>query len=160
MGDTQKPSDSEARFPRENVSEQQPVGGRGGVGDVPDSVQPNEGSGSKGSADVSSAGKAPKRGGRSGRGRQTLNAQINLHASQSLSDDDDVTEEIDSFNNVLMREELTLHFSSLNKMRESLMLGMAKDVASGGDGMRYMKALKALRSELTFARTAAQGFLD
>lgn len=56
------------------------------------------------------------------------------------------------FQNALIREEGVAHFAALNKIREAILIAATKDIENGGDGKKYLDALKAVREESSFSQ--------
>src|SRR6478736_5447490 len=132
MGDVKKSNRPETRLPGSDVPKDESSSRRSGAGRVPDGVQSNERSRKTRATAGDETGKVssnPKVGGTLHSTQVNVDVTNNAASSAVLDASDDFpVDNPESFNTVLMREEFVAHFSSLNKMRESLMLGMAKDV--------------------------------
>lgn len=58
----------------------------------------------------------------------------------------------DDFEKALVREEALANFSSMNKIREGILVAMARDVQKGGDGARFLTVLAQIKDEKAFTK--------
>ena len=65
----------------------------------------------------------------------------------------------DDFQKALQKEESLATFAAMNKIRESLLIGMGRAAQSGGDLSPFIKALQEIRTETQLSQDRLDKFL-